>query len=76
MKATLLLALRRAAALAITLGVASYALLASAHADTLITVLGTVFAPLAVIIEKLVLAYLEDGKLTADEVNKAFDSAK
>jgi len=76
MKSTILLALRRAAALAITLGVASYAILASAHADTLVVVLGTVFAPLAVIAEKLVLAYLEDGKLTDEEVNKAFDSAK
>ena len=71
-KETFLLALRRSAALAITLGVGSYGLLVSAHADTLLTVLGTVFAPLAVIAEKLVLAYLEDGKLTDAEVNDAF----
>lgn len=72
-KETILLALRKSIALAITLGVGSYGILISAHADTLVTVLGTVFAPLAVIVEKLVLAYLEDGKLTDAEVTQAFD---
>jgi len=72
---TLLLALRKSAALALTLAVGSFGILMSAKAPELWTVLGTVFAPLGVVVEKLVLAYLQTGKLTDSQVTAIVDGA-
>lgn len=72
---TIILALRKSAALALTLAIGSLGILLSAKAPEFWTVVGTVFAPLGVIGEKLVLIYLQQGKLTDAQVNAVIDGA-